>query len=162
MYIISPKTRRHPLLIKPPKPLSRRPIPQLLRRHIPHIKLIPSPDISPPIIHHHPTPQRHRQQKPHPPKRRRRRQRGDILGRVLVLEDIRTDDPHQIGERHAQRREDQPPAFVRDVVVVPDIQEHRRCRRAPTHPRQRLRQPPMATRYSNNLQIGEIKHTKSS
>lgn len=73
------------------------------------------------MIPHHIPPQAHRQQKPHRSKRRRRRQRRDILRRVLFKEDVRADYAHEVGERDTDGGEDEAPAFVWDVVVVPYV-----------------------------------------
>ena len=108
----------HPHSIKPPKPLRRRPVPQLRRRDIPNIHL-PLLGIPVLIVNNHPGPQQQRQHEAHAAESGGGGERGYVLRRVLVLEDVGADDTHEVSEGHGDRGEEDASAFVRDVVVVP-------------------------------------------
>ena len=104
--------------IEPPEPLRRRPIPQLLRRHIPHIHL-PLPSVPTLIVHHHPRAQQQSKYETGSAESGRGRQCRYILRRVLVLEDVGADDAHEVCEGDSDRGEEDAPAFMGDVVVIP-------------------------------------------
>jgi hypothetical protein len=75
------------------------------------------------IICHHPETQQEGEQKPHATERCRGREGWDVLGRVLVLEDVGGHDAHKVGGGHAKAGEDETSALVRDVIVVPDVEQ---------------------------------------
>lgn len=113
-----------PLLIEPPELLHPRPLPQPLRRHILHPQSKPLPSIPPLIVQHHPPPQQQCERQARGAERGGRPERGDVLGGVAVQEDVGGDDAHEVGEGDADGGEDEAAAFVRDVVVVPDVEEN--------------------------------------
>ena len=55
------------------------------------------------------------------------RQRRDVLWRILWPEDVRTNDTHQVCQRHTNRGKGYTPVLVGDVVVVPCGEENGRC-----------------------------------
>ena len=57
--LLPPSPRPH--LIKPPKLRSPRPIPQLLRRDIPHLDLLPRFPVPARVIHYHVSPEQERE-----------------------------------------------------------------------------------------------------
>ena len=136
--------------IKPPESLRRRPIPQLLRRDVPHVDLA-LPGVPALVIRNHPRAERQSEQEAGAAERGGRGERGYVLGLVLVLEDVGADDAHEVGEGHGDGGEEDAPALVGDVVVVPlnsvsggagtfslrqevytyDVKQHRRGRRSP-------------------------------
>ena len=61
------------------------------------------------------------------------RQRRDVLWRILWPEDVRTNDTHQVCQRHTNRGKGYTPVLVGDVVVVPCGEENGRCRCTPCH-----------------------------
>lgn len=46
-------------------------------------------------------------------------QSREVLGRVLVLEQVAGHESHEVGQRHSHRSQNKSLSFVRDVVVVP-------------------------------------------
>jgi hypothetical protein len=90
-------------------------------------------NISPLIIRNHPRAQYQRQDTPQPAKRRRCRKRRDILGCVLVAEDIAANDAHEVRDGDTDRGEHDTAVLVGDVVVVPHVKDDGRGGRAPRH-----------------------------
>ena len=95
--------------------------------------LPPLLNIPPLIIRNHPRAQQQRQDTPKPAKRRRRRKRRDILGRVLVEEDIAAHDAHEVRNGDADGGEHDAAVLVGDIVVVPHVKDDGGGGRAPSH-----------------------------
>lgn len=129
----SPTQQQRNHLQKPSKILTIRPIPQPLRRNIPRPPLDALSQIPPPIIPHHPRPQPQRQQNPHTPKPRRRGQRRNIIRSVLRPKNITTHHPHHIRHGNSNTRQQHPPRFVCNVIIIPHVQNNTRSRCAPRH-----------------------------
>lgn len=118
---------------EPPELGALRALAQLLRAHIARLAHDALPRVPPLVIKDHKRAQEQRQRRPDRAKRSGRNQRRNVLGRVLVAEDVRRDEAHEVREGHAERRERDAAALVRDVVVVPRAEEHGRRGRAPRH-----------------------------
>ena len=71
------------------------------------------------IINNHPRAQQQSEDETGPAESGRGGERGDVLGRVFVLEDVGADDAHEVGQRDGDGGEEDAAAFVGDVVVVP-------------------------------------------
>ena len=120
-------------LEEPPELGALRALAQLLRAHIARLAHDALPRVPPLVIKDHERAEEQRQRRTGRAKRSGRDQRRDVLGRVLVAEDVRRDEAHEVREGHAERRERDAAALVRDVVVVPRAEEDGRRGRAPRH-----------------------------
>jgi hypothetical protein len=118
---------------EPPKIRTLRPIPQLLRTNIPRAQTNTLPPIPLRVIHDHVGSQQHRTYTPCCAKRRRRCERRDILGLILLPENIATNDTHKIRQRDANTRKRNALVLVRNVVIIPRAEQDGRRRRAPGH-----------------------------
>lgn len=120
-------------LQEPPILGHSRSILQQLRRNVLGLQLPPLLNIPPLIIRNHPRAQHQRQDTPQPAKGRRRRERRDILGCVLVAEDIAAHDAHEVRDGDADGGEHDAAVLVGDVVVVPHVEDDGGGGRAPRH-----------------------------
>ena len=119
--------------VVPPEIRTSWPIPHRLSAHISSAQVDALLAIAALVIDDHVRSQKQRQHNAESAESGSRRQSRNVVRSVFVPEDVGRNHAHHVRYRYAQRGQKDTPAFVRDVVIVPDIKQYRWRGSAPAH-----------------------------